>query len=114
MANIDSLASSSKCPGCGRSGGPACDCTSRNDWYIGCGCDTHGDHGGCTKQCKNYGCVHPIGVTLSGTLVEANLYNGSAPPLYLIERAVEEEKARIQRKLEKKLKKLDKTLERWK
>lgn len=32
-------------------------------WAVHCGCDAHGDHGACTKDCWRYlGCGHPKGV----------------------------------------------------
>lgn len=53
-----------------------------NLWSIGCGCDHHGDHGGCDEECKNYGsgCVHPLGVYLvTQSEVLADRYRGELP-----------------------------------
>jgi hypothetical protein len=34
-------------------------------WYVPCGCDTHGDHLGCRKICRDLGCSHPLKVDVA-------------------------------------------------
>ena len=99
------------CRGCGKSGGDCAACTAITNWYISCGCDGHGDHAGCSKQCELYGCAHPRGITISGTLEESEKYSNQPPPAYLVVRAVDEERARAERKFNKKCRKLQSILE---
>lgn len=35
-------------------------------WYVPCGCDLHGDHAACERDCRLSGqCLHPRGVQVS-------------------------------------------------
>lgn len=46
-------------------------------WAVSCGCDGHGDHMACTKECRNWGCVHPKRVeVVAMTEVEADARSG--------------------------------------
>lgn len=94
------------CAGCGEPG-PTCKACSHSNWAIACGCDSHGDHGGCDKVCERYGCAHPRGLIITGTLEESDRYHGEVPPRYLVERAIEQARGEAEKKFQKKMLKLD-------
>ena len=97
----------STCPGCGAPEPSDCGCRSRTDWYVSCGCDSHGDHGGCRQECQLYGCCHPVGLVLSGTLEESERYSDTTPSRALVARAIEEKRQELERKHRRKMLKLE-------
>ena len=100
------MSESTECLGCGKN--PCTNgCNEITNWSISCGCDSHGDHLGCSKECNKYGCVHPRGLELSGTLQETALYSDKLPPASIVRRAIEEERKRITQKANKKLQRLE-------
>lgn len=110
---MEEVTTDDTCRGCGKAGGDCAHCLAIQSWYIACGCDHHGDHLGCTKECRIYGCAHPRGIVIEGSLRESELYSGGDTPDYLIARSARKERRRLERKYRKKLQRIDDLLEEF-
>lgn len=76
-------------------------------WAVGCGCDGHGDHMGCRKSCRNWGCAHPVGMEITvATEAEADVASGQRPTPQAVILAAYMEASRIQSRADKKIARL--------